>query len=77
VGLIFASVLLLIQTGTQVMLKSSLCFVNGTLKQCAYCHKPFNGQAWRVSDNCYVCNEFCADGLEHSSTPEGRMRKLS
>ena len=59
------------------MLKSSPYFVNGAPKQCAYCHRPFDGQAWRVSDQRYVCNEFCADGLEHSSTPEGRMRKLS
>jgi hypothetical protein len=64
------------------MLQTSRYYMNGAPKTCAYCSKDFpvvgsHHRAWRTSDNRYVCDEFCADGLESSSTPETRARRAS
>jgi hypothetical protein len=45
--------------------------------RCAHCGNPFpvvegREQQWRVGDDRFACNEFCADGIEQQATGQGK-----
>jgi hypothetical protein len=58
---------------TERAMKSGAKFV-----RCAHCGNAFpvvdgRAQQWRVSDNRFACNEFCAEGVEEQD--KGRSQR--